>query len=660
MSPPPVKRLRRIFPQILVPILLLLIASNLLILATTYIALDQELHSKDDRLLLTEAEKLSQQFQNVIQKLPIDARQASGFPALKGVIRAETEAQYAHELEDWEARLAQLFTGMLRANPALSQVRLIHNTGQERVRVDRYNEGGRIQRVPNSKLQNKGDRQYFTDTISLAADEHYLSKIELNRENGKITEPRELVIRVATPVFQPQDTSQAYGVLVINLGLAQALEEMASLAGNRSVMLIDSNGRYLFHSNQAIAITHATAPKRSFFDDFALTEQNLSANRVHVFDQQRLTVLPLSYGQKPLNQTQLYLAIASHNDDAVSVRDSVIRQTLFILAAVILFTVLLCIYITRRITTPIRRMSDKLAKDQRQNLMGAIPGKAPLEVQQLAQEFDRVYSNLTEQQHQLEVEISAKIQAQKSLEDKIDLLNKANQELQQFTYIASHDLQEPLRTIRSFITVLSQQYDQLYDDQGRTMLKFVDDAGSRMETLVKDLLDYGRIGVKSAPQVVNLSELIHSVQQDLAKAIEHSGAILQIDELPVLTGYETELRLLFQNLLANALKFSRPGITPKITISSQAVVDGWQFAISDNGIGIAEEYRDKIFGVFKRLHTKQEYAGTGIGLAHCKKVVELHGGKIWVEASHTDGSGSCFLFILKEPKSEKVEINPAG
>lgn len=652
MAPKPLTSnhsLRRILPQILIPMLVLLLVSNITVLATTYVVLDKELHEQNAKLLITEATTLSNNFHDIIDNLEIATRQAAGFPAIEGVVETAGNPQLQKE---WKSRVAQLFVGMIRANPALSQVRLIDFKGSEVVRAESLGGSSTISVVSEDKLQNKSHRSYFQSAIGLSRDQSFVSNINLNKENGEVVEPRELVIRAAKPIFAKHSYTP-YGIIVINLSMASPLKRLSALAGElHTTSLVDQYGNYLYHSGDNIAITNPEAPPRNFFDDYPMVDSTSIANHVYKTERNHLTVVPLTYGNKSDDITPLFLTISSKIADTVSVRTAVIRQTTLVITAVLLIAIVICVFITRRITTPLTRMSRSLGRSQEKSMVSLVPPFAPLEIQQFARSFDFAYAKLASNQTQLEREIADKQLAQAGLEEKVKLLNNANNELQQFTYIASHDLQEPLRTIRSFIAVINKQYADLYDDKGRTMLSFIDEASIRMEALVKDLLDYGRIGVKNSPRPVDLSEVVASVKKDLTKAIETSGATVRECALPQITGYHTELRLLFQNLFSNAIKFSRNGIAPEITLSKKRVPGGWQISVCDNGIGIADEHRHKIFGVFKRLHTKNEYPGTGIGLAHCKKVVELHGGDIWIEANATHGS--CITFTLREAKNEKA------
>jgi signal transduction histidine kinase len=221
-------------------------------------------------------------------------------------------------------------------------------------------------------------------------------------------------------------------------------------------------------------------------------------------------------------------------------------------------------------------------------------------------------------------------------------LERSNMELQQFAYVASHDLQEPLRTISSFTQLLAKRYQDKLDDKAGEFIGFTVDGCKRMQTLINDLLAFSRVGTQGKPmEVVDCDQLVSRVLKSLRRAVDDSGAVITKEALPVVIADEGQLSQLFQNLLGNAMKF-RGREAPRIHISAEPNGLGWKIVVRDNGIGISEDHKDRIFVIFQRLHTKKEYPGTGIGLAICKKIVERHGGKIWVEPSPGGGSTFCF------------------
>jgi PAS domain S-box-containing protein len=224
-------------------------------------------------------------------------------------------------------------------------------------------------------------------------------------------------------------------------------------------------------------------------------------------------------------------------------------------------------------------------------------------------------------------------------------LERKNRDLEQFAYVASHDLQEPLRTTSSFVQLLNEKYHDKLDEEANQILEYMLQGSERMKTLIKDLLDYSRIGRKTELRDIDCNTILREVVADLDTSFREAEAIIEIEPLPQLRGYPTELKLLFQNLISNALKFRRKNEGLIIKISAKQNKNYWQFSVTDNGIGIDEKFRERIFIIFQRLHVQSEYDGSGIGLAHCKKIVELHNGSIWVES--VPDKGSTFYFTIQ-------------
>lgn len=227
-------------------------------------------------------------------------------------------------------------------------------------------------------------------------------------------------------------------------------------------------------------------------------------------------------------------------------------------------------------------------------------------------------------------------------------LKRSNTELEQFAYVASHDLQEPLRMVTSYLQLLEKRYKDKLDKDATEFIGFAVDGSNRMRALIQSLLAYSRINRVKPFEEINLDEQLKDVLENLSTTIKENNAIIKIDELPEIYGDPVLINQVFQNLIENAIKF-RNSKTPEIIISGKKINNEYLFSVKDNGIGIQKEYLDKIFVIFKRLHSKDKYPGTGMGLAICKKIVERHGGKIWVE-SEID-KGSTFYFTIKE-KSE--------
>ena len=243
------------------------------------------------------------------------------------------------------------------------------------------------------------------------------------------------------------------------------------------------------------------------------------------------------------------------------------------------------------------------------------------------------------------------ITERKKNEEAIQLYTKRikdkNKELEQFTFIASHDLREPLNSISSLIDFLVEHEKQKFDEETLKQLNFISKSSLRMTDLVKGLLDYARLGKNAEFERIDLNEIVATVVNDLEISIKSSNAKISVNELPVLSALKMEIRLMFQNLISNAIKYRKPDCAPEIDISAKKVKAGWEFAITDNGIGIPSDQKEKIFVIFQRLHGRDEYDGIGIGLSHCRKIAELHDGKIWVESELNKGSTFYFLIPSK-------------
>jgi light-regulated signal transduction histidine kinase (bacteriophytochrome) len=250
----------------------------------------------------------------------------------------------------------------------------------------------------------------------------------------------------------------------------------------------------------------------------------------------------------------------------------------------------------------------------------------------------------------LSVELDERRRAEQKLAQYASDLARSNAELEQFAYVASHDLQEPLRMVASFTQLLARRYQGKLDQNADEFIGFAVDGARRMQELINDLLAYSRVGTRGKPPApTDLTEVLKDAEANLHQAIGESEAVITHDPLPVVSGDLVQLTQLFQNLLANAIRF-RNSAAPRIHVSAQVREEDWLLSVKDNGIGIAPEHQERIFAIFQRLHGRGEYPGTGIGLALCKKIVERHGGHIWVKSA--PGQGSTFYFNIPGGKEK--------
>lgn len=299
--------------------------------------------------------------------------------------------------------------------------------------------------------------------------------------------------------------------------------------------------------------------------------------------------------------------------------------------------------------------------DTAQKLAGFAAGAVDYVTKPLdgAEVLARVHTHLTlsalqrqlaEQNLKLQQEVAAREQTQAAL-------TRSNAELEQLAYVASHDMQEPLRMIASYLQLVVQRYGDKLDADGQEFIGYAVDGAKRMQALINDLLAYSRLGTKARPfEPVDTAAIVDTAIAHLRIAIEECGAQVQRGELPHVSGDALQLAQLFQNLLSNAIKF-RGKAPPQVRVDCEARDGEWCFAVRDNGIGISPEYFQRIFVLFQRLHNQREYPGTGIGLALCKKIVERHGGRIWVESA--PGAGTVFRFTIPREHAPAATVGAA-
>jgi len=241
-------------------------------------------------------------------------------------------------------------------------------------------------------------------------------------------------------------------------------------------------------------------------------------------------------------------------------------------------------------------------------------------------------------------DITKRKKAEETLKMKLEELRRSNEELEQFAYVSSHDLQEPLRMISSYLQLLQRRYEGNLDEKADKYIHFAVDGAFRMQNLINDLLEFSRVTTRGRePEHMDSEFILNQVLSNLEIYIKENKATVSHDTLPEVVADSTQLVQVFQNLIINGIKFHSKE-APQICISAEKKASEWIFSVQDNGIGIDPQYSEKIFEVFKRLHNKEAYPGTGIGLAVCKKIVERHGGRIWVESEL--GKGATFYFTL--------------
>jgi light-regulated signal transduction histidine kinase (bacteriophytochrome) len=296
--------------------------------------------------------------------------------------------------------------------------------------------------------------------------------------------------------------------------------------------------------------------------------------------------------------------------------------------------ILLAVVVRRAVTRPLAALAAACRRITAGNFSEQISPHGPRDIRAIANDVENMRQRIVD-------ELDASRAAREALDEQAVELQRSNTELEQFAYVASHDLQEPLRKVASFCQLLEKRYGDKLDERGAEYIGYAVDGAKRMQVLINDLLTFSRVGRINALQTeVDLGSALDAALANLTTTIDETGVeiVRPQGQLPQVPGDPTLLAMLWQNLIGNAVKFRREGVAPKIVIDCEARDDEWLLSVSDNGIGIAEEFVGKVFVIFQRLHGRDAYAGTGIGLALCKKIVEHHGGTIWIDTSYTDGT----------------------
>ncbi|MEV4613159.1 CHASE3 domain-containing protein [Kitasatospora sp. NPDC049258] len=320
----------------------------------------------------------------------------------------------------------------------------------------------------------------------------------------------------------------------------------------------------------------------------------------------------------------------------------------WVFGAIAILIVVLVTLVFEGLRRGINRPLERLGADARVIAGGdfghPITATGPADLRRLSGEIDLMRRRLVR-------ELAFTEQARLHLDAQAADLQRSNTELEQFAYVASHDLQEPLRKVSSFTQLLQRRYGGQLDAKADQYIEFAVDGANRMQTLINDLLDFSRVGrLHHAHKEVDLDKVLEQTLATLSVGIEEAGARITHDPLPDVVADPTQMGMLWQNLIGNAVKFRHPGREPHIHITAEREGPLWRFAVTDNGIGIAPEFAEKVFLIFQRLHTKDAYSGSGIGLAMCKKIVEFHGGTITVDPDHRDGTRITFTLAPEPPQ----------
>ncbi|WP_189094154.1 sensor histidine kinase [Nocardia jinanensis] len=369
-------------------------------------------------------------------------------------------------------------------------------------------------------------------------------------------------------------------------------------------------------------------------------------------------------GSFTVQNEALAAAVAEDNRalaHARTIRDVVLAGMVI---AFLLTGIVLTVLLRRLVVRPLAELTESSLRVANGEFDHHIYSRGPADIVQVAEAVEdmrtRIVAELASSRSQ-----GTQLREQKAeLDLQADELRRSNAELEQFAYVASHDLQEPLRKVASFCQLLEKRYGSQLDERGKQYIDFAVDGAKRMQVLINDLLTFSRVGrVSEGAQPVRLGEPLDRALNNLSAVLEEAEAVVERpDDLPEIMGEPILLTMLWQNLISNAVKFRRPDHPPVVRVEEGDFADDPAvrlFSVADNGIGVAPEFAEKVFVIFQRLHARDEYSGTGIGLAVCKKIVEYHGGTIWLDTENTEGTRICFTLRIARP-SAATEVGSAA
>nr|WP_306266233.1 ATP-binding protein [Pararhizobium sp. IMCC3301] len=573
---------------------------------------------------------------------------------VEGIVRAQLNGGIDPETDlseaEWTRRLAALFEVLLENRPAYFRLRYIKiaDGGHEVVRVERPT-NGMILRTPTAQLQEKGQEPFFREAAKLTDGAVYMSDFELDRDFGRIVEPYRPVVRTAAPVFD--DAGILRGELVVNVDATYWFDLLQeTLGADEQLMIANQNGDFLVHPDPALPFGFDRGERQLMQDHmphlsglFSDKAQSYSTSVRTVRGEELAFARRVSFGKAEADR--YIVMVATLDGAALFQRINSLRYSTVLLALVLIIAVgIVAVLLARIIIRPLRDLTvaaTNIAAGARDfDLRKAVHRKD--ETGALARAFEEMVAGIMRR----ELDLKAKTEE----------LSRSNQELSQFAYIASHDLQEPLRMVSSYLGLLSRRYSGKLDTEADEFIGFAVDGAVRMKCLINDLLAYSRVSNRPLNrEMIDTGQVVQSALQALSERLAECDGKIDVGPLPVIEADSVQMERLFTNLIENAIKY-RSELPPQVSVAAEFKGDFWEFAISDNGLGIAPEFREKVFVIFTRLHSRDKYQGTGIGLASCKRIVERHGGTIWIDPAPEDGT--TFRFTL--PALQHLEKRDNG
>lgn len=462
------------------------------------------------------------------------------------------------------------------------------------------------------------------------------------------------IIPMAAPVFD--SAGELAGVVGVGLSidwLNAFIDSLAMPAGSR-LTLLDGNGVVLAVYPEDDALLGVSASASPLFQDIIGHDKGVVRGAL-------LTEVERLFGFERIGSGSgaMYVVLGIPQEVAYSELSRGITNAIYLLVGVTLLAMAIA-WVTGHLLLlrPIKQLAEATERLGRGDLTARVASRRSVgelytlaeNFNQMAAQLERSHEKLAATNRDLAREIDERKQAEDGLKKFAAQLESSNQELEQFAYVASHDLQEPLRVVAGYLQLIERRYKGRLDSDADEFIAFAVDAAKRMQALINDLLAYSRIGRKIRPfEPTDGNDVLKQALFNLSVLLNDEQVTVTNDPLPTVMADGAQLVSVFQNLISNAVKF-KGDAPPRIHVGAVDCGEEWKLSVSDNGIGIDPQYTERIFLIFQRLHTREEYPGTGIGLAICQKIIDYHGGRIWVEPN--DGPGATFYFTLPKLKKE--------
>lgn len=619
--------------------------------------LDRQLLEKARQNLAAESRLQEQALRSSLLRTRDTLLFLSQTPPIQGIARASRSGGVdpldGSSLKQWKQRLSSIFLRLSQSHSSYLQVRYIGvaDRGRELVRVDRPTTLVEPETVVGNNLQAKGDRDYFKEAAALRPGEVIFSQIEYNREHQRVSLPPTPVLRASTPIFD--QTGQLFGILVINLDARAFCEELDPLRTDREHL-----SAYFSPDHLVLFQSQPDSHGLNFEDQEELvrlgvksTTQAQSTNVVETPEGTALVHYRRFNLEPRFPERVLELAAFQQLDTVYEVSREVRKKLAALLIGLLAAVLVAAYWVSQRISQPITRVT-RAASRFRLGKPLRLPRVNGGEAAEIAEALQAMACRVEKQAGELRREAEYRKEKEQELTLINQALERSNADLEQFTHIASHDLQAPLRTIVSFSQILRDQLADGLTPEQQEYFGYLMRGGRRMSALLHDLREYAKLeGQSRAFQPVALEKVLQEVIHDLTAQRENCRATISGHDLPEVHGDRTQLRQLLQNLISNALRYGDKERPNEIGITVVEADTSWTISVTDTGVGIEPHQQKRIFGLFERLSNDEE--GTGIGLAIAHRIVQNHGGEIWVDS--TPGVGSSFRFTL--PKGPVSPLN---